>query len=104
MGNFWKKVEGGLRQLDSGPKSIVCGVNYKSSIYYREGITELNPSGTKWQASSGRLEYISCNDYGFWGRDDRNDVYFTTKMQLKTKYCNTFYVYILMLGLSGEAI
>ena len=86
MGTTWMKVEGILRQLDSGPKGIICGVNYKSSVYQREGITELNPIGAKWQACSGRLDYISCNDYGFWGRDYRSDVYFTTEMQSKTRY------------------
>ena len=85
MGISWEKVEGGLKQLDSGPKGAICGVNYRSYIYYRKDITETNPTGTGWQKCSGQLDYISCNDYGFWGRNNRNDVYFTTKLQSKTK-------------------
>lgn len=85
MGSNWKIVQGRLKQLDSGPKSVICGVNNVSYIYYRKYITKSNPTGTGWQKCSGRLDYISCNDYGFWGRNSNNDVYFTTKLQSKTK-------------------
>ena len=29
MGKSWKKISGGLKQIDSGPSGIVCGVNKK---------------------------------------------------------------------------
>ena len=41
----WQKVPGLLKQIDSGPKGIVCGVNQGDSIYCRNGITDSNPSG-----------------------------------------------------------
>lgn len=79
-GDNWRNIKGGLKQLDSGPKGIVCGVNYKSSVYCRGGITEENPAGTKWLYESGRLEYISCCDFGCWGVNKYNDVFFANQM------------------------
>lgn len=85
MGSIWENVDGILTQLDSGRKGIICGVSRHSNIYRRQDITELNPTGTKWQRLPGRLNYISCNDYGCWGKNKRNDVYFTTKIQSEIK-------------------
>ena len=80
-GNEWLKVNGALKQLDSGPMDIVCGINYASNIYCRTGITESNPSGTKWQRMKGKLVYISCGDYGIWGVNKYHNVFFTTDIK-----------------------
>lgn len=80
-GSEWKNVKGGLLQIDSGPKGIVCGVSSSFKPYCRSGITEVTPTGTKWQRISGSLTYISCGTYGCWGVNKYNKVYFASEMK-----------------------
>lgn len=76
MGIAWKLVSGGLMQIDSGPKGVVCGVNRAYGVYCREGITDGQPTGTRWFKASGLLKYISCGGYGYWGVNAAGDIYF----------------------------
>lgn len=76
-GVAWKLVAGGLMQIDSGPKGVVCGVAKAYGVYCREGITDASPTGTKWFRTSGLLKYISCGGYGYWGVNAGGDIFFT---------------------------
>ncbi len=79
IGSGWKIIKGGLFQIDSGPTGIVCGVTSVFKVFCRVGITKANPTGTKWQRIAGRMKYISCFNYGCWGVNKYNSVYFTSQ-------------------------
>jgi hypothetical protein len=72
----WIRVSGGLKQIDSGPRGIVCGVNTADNIYCRTGIAPARLSGKGWKRVAGKLKYISCGALGHWGVNKKNDVYF----------------------------
>ena len=72
----WNSAGGRLKQIDSGPSGIVCGVNRNNYIYCRKGITPLRPGGSGWIKVSGILKYISCGALGHWGVNKNNDIYF----------------------------
>ena len=76
VSNMWKKIEGGLKQIDSGPKGIVCGVNSVDQVFCRTGITDATLEGSSWIALDGSLKYISCGEYGHWGVNKDNLVFF----------------------------
>ena len=78
------KVDGGLKQLDSGPSGIVCGISHNFEFYCREGITESKPTGTKWRKLGGILTYISCGDYGCWGVNKHHNVYLIEDTGIQT--------------------
>lgn len=75
-GRRWIRVSGRLRQIDSGPRGIVCGVTTSQTIYCRTQITHSALTGRGWTRVSGRLKYISCGDYGYWGVSRQNNIYF----------------------------
>ena len=75
-GRRWRRISGGLKQIDSGPFGIVCGVNRHDSIYCRRGITRKRPAGNGWLSVPGKLMYISCGLYGHWGVNKNYQVYF----------------------------
>ena len=67
-GTQWKLLSStALKQIDSGPRGIVYGVNIYNHIYCRIGITSDAPDGTGWKRVWGRLNYVSCNDLGCYG-------------------------------------
>ena len=72
----WKKISGALKQIDSGPKGFVCGVNSNDQIFCRTGITDANLDGSGWTALDGSLKYISCGEYGHWGVNKDNQIFF----------------------------
>ena len=72
----WIRVPGGLKQIDSGPRRIACGVNKADNIYCRTGITGARPYGKGWVRVPGKLKYISCGAFGHWGVNKRNDIFF----------------------------
>ena len=76
LGRGWRRVPGGLKQIDSGPKGIVCGVNSGNNIYCRLGISSRIPWGRRWLHIPGKLKYISCGDYGNWGVNRVDSIYF----------------------------
>ena len=76
LGLSWKRVSGGLTQIDSGPRGIVCGVNGNNNIYCRLQITRRVPYGRRWINVPGKLKYISCGDYGYWGVNKANHIFF----------------------------
>lgn len=76
LGIRWKRIARGLRQIDSGPKGIVCGVNNGGAILCRIGINRLRPYGRAWTRVAGKFTYISCGDFGHWAVNKANQVYF----------------------------
>jgi hypothetical protein len=76
LGLRWKRIPGGLKQIDSGPKGVVCGLNSGNNIYCRLGISSRVPWGKRWLHIPGKLKYISCGDYGHWGVNRGNKIYF----------------------------
>ncbi len=69
-------IPGQLKQIDSGPKGIVYGVNSLNEIYCRKGIATGNPKGSTWHHVPGGLKYVSCGRYGCWGVNSVDDIYF----------------------------
>lgn len=65
-----------MKQIDSGPFGIVCGVNRGNAIYCRGGITSRRRAGRNWIRVSGALVYISCGLYGHWGVNKARNIYF----------------------------
>ena len=65
-----------MRQIDSGPKGIVCGVNKNGLIYCRVKITATRKYGYGWRRVPGRLRYITCGEYGNWGVNRAKHIYF----------------------------
>ena len=58
---FWDSVDGLLRNIDVGRDGILWGVNKETNIFYREGITPANKSGTKWVVTDGKgLAITTC--------------------------------------------
>lgn len=78
LGTGWKRVPGSLKQIDSGPKGIVCGVNSGGKTYCRFGISRRYPWGKRWLLVPGKLKYITCGAYGHWGVKSNNKIYFRT--------------------------
>lgn len=76
LGTTWKKIAGGLKQIDSGPKGIVCGVNSVDNIFCRLQISPKAPFGKRWIRIPGKLKYISCGGLGHWGVNKKNQVFF----------------------------
>jgi hypothetical protein len=74
--NTWKIIPGGLKQIDSGPKGIVCGVSSIDEVFCRTGITDGTPEGSAWIKLDGSLKYISCGEFGHWGVNKNNQVFF----------------------------
>ena len=74
--NTWKIIPGGLKQIDSGPKGIVCGVSSIDEVFCRTGITDATPEGSAWMKLDGSLKYISCGEFGHWGVNKNNQVFF----------------------------
>ena len=75
-GKSWKRISGGLKQIDSGPPGIVCGVNKNDDIYCRTGVVPANRFGRSWVKVPGKLKYISCGAFGHWGVNKGNNIYF----------------------------
>lgn len=75
-GKSWKRIRGSLKQIDSGPTGIVCGVFDNDNIYCRLQITSKREYGGVWKKIDGKLKYISCGDYGHWGVNSANQIYF----------------------------
>ena len=76
LGISWRRVPGGLVQIDSGPRGIVCGVNGGNNIYCRLQIIGRVPYGRRWINVPGKVKYISCGDYGYWGVNKANHIFF----------------------------
>jgi hypothetical protein len=65
-----------LKQIDSGPRGIVYGVNRNDQIYCRKGITDSQPWGVVWQRVPGELKYVSCGNLGCWGVNKNDQIWF----------------------------
>ena len=75
-GKSWRRIPGLLKQIDSGPSGIVCGVNKVNDVYCRTGISPVKPQGSSWTKLSGKMKYISCGALGHWAVDPQNRVRF----------------------------
>lgn len=75
-GISWQKIPGLLKQIDSGPSRIVCGVNKLNDIYCRTGISPARASGSGWRKLDGKVKYISCGALGHWAVNLQNQVRF----------------------------
>lgn len=75
-GRSWRRVPGRLKQIDSGPRGIVCGVSRTDDVMCRTQIHSRLKWGKKWTRVPGKLKYISCGEYGIWGVNKENEVYF----------------------------
>ena len=78
--NSFRKIDGGLKQIDSGPKGIVCGVNSANEAFCRSGISDSLPEGSGWIKLADRpdlqIKYISCGEYGHWVVTKDNKIFF----------------------------
>ena len=63
-------------QIDSGPFGIVWGVNRRQNIFCRTGITWRNPKGSGWRPVAGKLNYVTCGEFGCWGVDKSCQIVF----------------------------
>ena len=89
VGSRWNRIRGRLMQIDSGPFSFVWGVSRHRKIYYRTGITWKNPKGSGWRRVAGSLKYVSVGEFGAWGLDRYNRIWFRLGMsraRLQGKY------------------
>ena len=75
----WKKIAGRLKQIDSGPKGVVCGVNNINKVFCRTGISDYNPEGFDWvelDRPELQINYISCGEYGHWAATKDSKIFF----------------------------
>lgn len=80
LGLRWKKLDGSLQQIDSGPRGIVCGTN-AGKVYCRRAISRQYPFGREWVYAGGAsFKYISVGEYGMWGVSKSDYVYFRQGM------------------------
>ena len=75
-GTKWKRIGGLLKQIDSGPFGIVCGVNHHDIIFCRSGIVWGKLMGKNWRRVPGRLKHISCGEFGHWGVNKFHSIFF----------------------------
>ena len=67
-GKGWSRVDGELKQLDSGPNGAVWGVNRANKVFFRGGVTSGRPTGRYWIHISGRrLNFVSPGCSGVFG-------------------------------------
>jgi len=79
----WTKVEGGLKQISTGPVGTF-GVNRHNEIFYRRGTHEDNfLSGYEWQKLPGKLKYISVGLNSVWGVNSANQIWYLDSFILK---------------------
>lgn len=76
FGTRWKKVGGSLKQIDSGPKGLVCGVSRLNKVFCRLQICRHAPYGKRWIYVSRPFTYISIGEYGYWTLNPAGQIYF----------------------------
>ena len=64
-----------LKQIESGPKGIVVGVNQHRLIYYRAGVTRGNPTGRYWVNIKGRLTHVIAGCRGIYGLNQGHQIF-----------------------------
>ena len=68
-----------FKSIDSGPKQYVFAVRSNGVLAYRDGISELTPSGLRWINLDRTLKSVSVGSYGVWGVDDSGAVHFARR-------------------------
>ena len=63
-------------QIDSGPFGHVWGVSRNQQIWCRIGITWKNLKGRGWRRVPGGLKYVSIGQFGPWGVNRGDYIYF----------------------------
>ena len=76
VGKKWIHIGGKLMQIDSGPFGLVWGVNRHHQIWCRTGISWKRPQGSGWHRVPGGLKYVSVGQFGAWGVNRKNQIYF----------------------------
>ena len=59
----WQLISGSLKHVTAGEAGI-WGVNRYDDIFYRNDVTETNPSGKSWQNVPGKLKQIDSGPSG----------------------------------------
>ena len=67
-------MPGKLKWIASGT-DVVVGVNSDDDIFYREGITSDNPTGTKWHKVEGKLMNIDIEEGEVVGTNSANNIF-----------------------------
>lgn len=81
LGLRWKRVDGLLQQVDSGPRGIVCGANIGNRVYCRKSISRRYPYGRSWVYVRGAaVRYVSIGEYGMWGVNKNGQIFFRQGM------------------------
>lgn len=75
-GKQWYQVPQKMKQLDSGPLGILCGITVEEKIVCRTGISVTNPKGNGWMPIDfeQKPKHISCGKFGCWVVTTRNKV------------------------------
>jgi hypothetical protein len=75
-GMRWKNVGGYLRQVDSGSKGVVYGIDQERKLVCRGGIQKDLPTGLKWKNIEGAYKHVTCGYRGCWVIRDDNRIQF----------------------------
>ena len=67
-GKQWYPITGMMKQIDSGPLGILCGITTKQTIDCRTGVSLTDPKGNGWSTIIFKQnpKHISCGEYGCW--------------------------------------
>ena len=83
-------------QIDSGPYGLVWGVTKSYNVYCRVGITVRNSKGSGWHRVKGKLKYVSVGQFGTWGVNSRNYIYYRYGVSRVRPYGKTDLYYNLL--------
>jgi hypothetical protein len=75
-GKTWYAINGKMKQIDSGPLGIFCGITTKEQIDCRNGVSLTDPKGKGWSTIpfEKQPKHISCGEFGCWVVTTRNKV------------------------------
>ena len=67
-GKQWYQINGKMKQVDSGPLGVLCGITVKNTIDCRTGVSLTDPKGNGWSAIpfEQKPKHISCGKFGCW--------------------------------------
>ncbi len=75
-GMRWRNVGGYLKQVDSGAKGVVYGIDQSSTLVCRSGIQKALPTGLKWKQIKGSYKQVTCGYRGCWVITKNNSIQF----------------------------
>jgi hypothetical protein len=67
-GKQWYQISGKMKQIDSGPLGILCGITVEQKIDCRTGVSLIDPKGNGWSTIpfEKKPKHISCGEFGCW--------------------------------------